>query len=347
MQLVEQAKVELDDGEELEGWLHELKDKKVLVETDNGQLLQEEKNKNITLRMLLSHTAGFGYSFSSAKLEKWSQAKGGIDELTSAHTDVFTQPLLNQPDMKWEYGINMDWVGLLVERVSGLSLAAYFQEHIFTPLGTSGLTFFPDVEHATLAQLSQRDEKGVVVAREGQFGHVLQSPFAAVSEEQRSKVLCAGGHGLYGTPTEYCKILATILNHGVDPVGGARLLQAATVEQMLENQIPHQPNFARDLAPSAKPDIVSDDDETFSQPGDPPQGWGISFFKLLADGPHGWRKGTVWWSGVANLVWWIDMESGIAGMVAGQILPFGDDDFFNCQHEVESVVYEALVPRKA
>lgn len=91
---------------------------------------------------------------------------------------------------------------------------------------------------------------------------------------------------------------------------------------MMENQIPEQPNFARDLDRPCKPSLVNFQEETYPQPREQAQGWGLSFFKLIHSGETGRAAGTVWWSGLANLIWWADAEIGIGGMLATQILPF-------------------------
>lgn len=95
--------------------------------------------------------------------------------------------------------------------------------------------------------------------------------------------------------------------------------------EMFKNQIPQWPDFARNQAYPSKPEMVKYDSETYPQPGDPAQGWGLSFFSLLRPGPTGRAAGTVWWSGVANLIWWADIENGVGGMIATQILPFGGE----------------------
>ncbi len=92
---------------------------------------------------------------------------------------------------------------------------------------------------------------------------------------------------------------------------------------MLRNQIPDKPNFARNLPPASKPSFTNSSPEIYPQPNNEPQGWGLSFFKLLSQGPTGRSAGSIWWSGLANLVWWADVEKGIGGVFASQILPFG------------------------
>lgn len=99
MQLVEQGRLNLDDGEGLENLLPELKELKVLRE--DGTF--EAKNKAITLRMLLTHTAGFGYTFFNERLRDWS-LPAGVDEFSGRLEDMKT-PLLFQPGEGWQYGV--------------------------------------------------------------------------------------------------------------------------------------------------------------------------------------------------------------------------------------------------
>lgn len=101
MQLVEQGKIGLDDAEALYKIAPEIKAKKVLRE--GGRL--EERKGEITLRLLLNHTAGFGYSFFNEKLIEYA-GPAGFDEFSGDKEDYLSQPLVNQPGTKWEYGVS-------------------------------------------------------------------------------------------------------------------------------------------------------------------------------------------------------------------------------------------------
>lgn len=80
----------------------------------------------------------------------------------------------------------------------------------------------------------------------------------------------------------------------------------------------------------------------YPQEGDPPQGWGLSMFLTLSPGATGRGANTGWWAGLANLFWWVDREKGVAGLIASQVLPFGDGKVFGAWAGVEKAVYDGL-----
>ena len=140
MQLVEQGKLSLDDADQVEKIAPELAKVQVI---DGGKLVP--KKRKITLRMLLAHTAGFGYSFFDARLNDY-YGQTGLDEFSGLPWDYLSQPLVNQPGEQWEYGINIDWAGQLVERVSGMRLNDYFLKNIMEPCGIKNINMFPTAE---------------------------------------------------------------------------------------------------------------------------------------------------------------------------------------------------------
>jgi len=111
----------------------------VKVLQDNRTLV--EKKRKISLRILLSHTAGFGYTFFNPKLRDYNHSIG-FNEFSGKFEDII-QPLVNQPGEAWEYGVNIDWAGIALERVTGLSLNEYLMKNVFGPLGLKEITMFP------------------------------------------------------------------------------------------------------------------------------------------------------------------------------------------------------------
>lgn len=335
MQLVEQGKLSLDDVDQVEKIAPELKAVQVI---ENGKLVP--KKRGITLRMLLSHTAGFGYSFFDERLNTFYGAKG-LDEFSGNAYDYLSQPLVNQPGELWEYGINIDWAGEVVSRVTGGSLNDYFQKNIFQPMGLENINMFP-TQHMkdNLAWMHDRDPSGKLSLRPD--GHLNRRPLWVESEEDIKKTFNQGGAGCFAKPAEYCQIIATLLNDGTHPGTGKQLLKKETVDEMFTNQIPEMPNFGRQGIDPPKPLLSNPLPELYPQPHDQAQGWGLTFFLHVHAGPTGRSGTTGWWAGLPNLFWWADRENGLGGMIASQILPFGDGKVMGLWGQVEAGLYQAL-----
>jgi CubicO group peptidase (beta-lactamase class C family) len=324
----------LDDVELVEKLAPELKAVQVW---DNGKLVP--KKKGITLRMLLSHTAGFGYSFFDQRLIDWAGAQG-LDEFSGSFHDYLSQPLVNQPGEAWEYGINIDWAGQLVERASGLRLNDYFQQHIFQPLGLKNINMFPNEEmKQKLAFLNARAPDGSLSLNPE--GHLNRRPLYAKGKEEVDGVFHQGGAGCFAKPTEYVQVIATLLNDGVHAPTGNRILKKETVDLMFTNQIPEMPNFARQGIDPPKRLLSNPLPELYPEPHDIPQGWGLTFFLHLKDSAvH--SEGTGWWAGLPNLFWWADRQRGIGGMIASQIIPFGDLKIMGLWGQLEAGIIQNL-----
>jgi CubicO group peptidase (beta-lactamase class C family) len=170
----------------------------------------------------------------------------------------------------WEYGVNIDWAGLILERHTQTKLNDYMQEHIFEPLGISSVTMFPTEEmKSNLAYMHQRDpNSGVLTER----NHLYRRALLQTSREQQQKFFHSAGAGLFAKPKEFLKVLTALLNGGVSPTTGQRILKEETVDLMWENQIPNQPNFARSGPPAADPLLANSTPEMYPQGNNPPQG---------------------------------------------------------------------------
>lgn len=335
MQLVEQGKLALDDGDLVEKLAPELKEVQVI---ENGKLVP--KKRQITLRMLLAHTAGFGYSFFDQRLYDYYGATG-CNEFSGLKYDIMSQPLVNQPGEVWEYGINIDWAGVLVERVSGLSLNDYMQEHIFKPMGITHINMFPtDDMKSKLAYMHSRDPHTGKL-KLAVDGHLNRSPLVAKTQEQKDAVFNSAGAGCFARPIQYGQIISMLLNNGTYAPNGAQILKKETVDTMFTNQIPEHPNFGRNQINPPKPQYSNTLPELYPEPHDIPQGWGLTFFlHLKPSAVH--SEGTGWWAGLPNLFWWADRQKGIGGMIASQIIPFGDPNVMGLWGGVEAGIYQNL-----
>src|SRR3984893_13321852 len=139
MQLVEQGKLSLDAP--IGKVLPDLAAPQVLEGFDaKGEPKLRPAKNPITLRHLMTHTAGFAYDMWNGDMVQYLQ-KTGLPTVTSCKNDALKTPIMTDPGTRWEYGTNIDFVGKAVEAVSGKRLDAYLRDHLFTPLGMTDTGF--------------------------------------------------------------------------------------------------------------------------------------------------------------------------------------------------------------
>ena len=318
MQLVERGKLSLDrPASEV---VPALSSAKVLEGFDAaGQPRQRAPKRPITLRHLLTHTAGFAYELWRPEIAQY-QSVTNTPGITTCANAALTTPLLFDPGDRWEYGINIDWIGKMVEAVSGQKLDRYFQDNIFGPLGIRDTSFkISPSQRARLASVHQRDDKGALAPIE--FGLPDEPEFLM------------GGGGLYGTARDYLTFTQMILQGGT--LNGTQVLQRDTVDLMSQNHIAPLdiPNM-KTAAPG-----LSNDVELF--PG-MRKGWGLSFLINTQDAPTGRSAGSLAWAGLANTYFWIDRTKRVSGVFLSQVLPFYDDTAIDLFAKFETEVYRAI-----
>jgi methyl acetate hydrolase len=318
MQLVEQGKLDLDAP--AEQWVPMLKEAQVLEGWDaEGKPKLRPPTRPITLRQLLTHTAGFSYEFWNADILRYQQVMG-VPNIASGRIAALKTPLLFDPGERWEYGISIDFAGLAVEAVSGKKLSAYMQDHLLSPLGMNDTAFKirPDMR-ARLATIHARGEDGALAPIE--------------FELPQDPEFDLGGGGLYGTAGDYARLVRMVLNRG--ELDGVRVLDAETVDLMCQNAI-------GDLRVTPMKTVMpqfSNDAEFF--PG-LPKGWGVTWQVNLEPAPTGRSAGSLQWAGIANSYFWIDPVRGIGGVYMTQILPFADTKSLPLFEAFETEVYRAL-----
>jgi len=161
LQLVEQGKLALDDP--VPAIDPALAKPQVLVLFDRaGRPILRPARRAITLRHLLTHTAGFSYEIWNRNMLQFNGVSK-LPPMSSGRRAALRVPLMFDPGDRWEYGINIDWVGRLVEEVSGEHLDVYMRDHIFAPLGMDDTGFRPnDAQRDRQAQIHQREGQALV-----------------------------------------------------------------------------------------------------------------------------------------------------------------------------------------
>ena len=317
MQLVERGKLSLDRP--IAEVLPELASPQVLEGFDAaGEPKLRPARRPITLRHLITHTAGFVYDIWHADMLRYRESKG-MPDIFSCKNAALMLPLAFDPGERWEYGINIDWIGKAVERVSNQKLGDYFAEHLFGPIGMrdTGFELTPE-RRARLVGMHTR----------GQDGTLAPMDFELTQEPEFEM----GGGSLYGTAADYLAFASVFLNEG--RADDRQVLKPETVRQMAENAMGEL--NVRPL-PAALP--YSNEAEFF--PGMVKK-WGLGFMISTAPVPGGRSPGSLAWAGLGNTYFWIDPARGIAGVILMQLIPFADPKALALLDSFEKAVYAAL-----
>jgi CubicO group peptidase (beta-lactamase class C family) len=321
MTLLEAGKFQLDDA--AHRWIPALGTLKVY--RPGGEL--EPLESDITIRQLLTHTAGFSYGFEpdtspvdKMYVEKWP-GFNSEKTLSESLADLFELPLIAQPGSRWHYSIATDICGYLVELMSDMPLGDYLQKTIFNPLGMTDTAFeVPTDKLARLATL---------------YGWTQENPLAVIEEPRSSPFippatrnsvpLQSGGAGLVSTAGDYWRFAQMMLSGG--EIGGKRILGRKTVEWMTMNHLPG------DLLPMSFNGVVPDRSNAY--------GFGLGYCVNIDPASAGTlgSLGDFGWGGLADTYCWVDPKEQLVGILMQQYSPSlthpGRRDFRN-------LVYQAL-----
>jgi CubicO group peptidase (beta-lactamase class C family) len=318
MQLVEQGKLDLDAA--IGKLLPDLASPQVLEGFDaKGEPKLRPAKGAITLRQLMTHTAGFCYNMWNGDMAVYLD-KTGIPAITTCKNDALKTPIMSDPGTRWEYGTNIDFVGKAIEATSGKRLDAYLRDHLFAPLGMNDTSFkISDAMRKRLVGMHAR----------GEDGSLASIPFELEQEPE----FHMGGGGLYSTAGDYIKFCQMILNKGKG--NGNQVLKAETVATMGQNHIGDlnmpkltsvAPMYTNDV--DLYPDMVKK--------------WGLSFLINTAKTPEGRSPGSLAWAGLANTYYWIDPSRDVCGVILMQLLPFADSKCLDAFAGFERGIYAGL-----
>ncbi len=318
LMLVDDGQLDLDAPAST--YLPELADLTVLEGFDADGKQQTRPARSVpTTRQLLTHSSGFAYAFYSDKILRLRNEFDVPDIATCRRASIET-PLVFDPGTDWMYGTGLDWVGQIVEVISGLRLGEVMNRRLFEPLGMSHTAFgILDAAADNVATLHHRRDDGTLKANHR---------FAPPADPE----IHMGGHGLFSTVDDYLRFLRLWLNDGKGP-DGSPLLSPTLVADATSDQLAGLP--LRGLTSTQPP--ISNDVKFL-----PRQTWSLPFALDVADAPTGRSAGSLSWAGLANLYFWIDPINRVAGYWASQLFPFADRVAFGHYQAFESAVYEAL-----
>ncbi|KAK6434612.1 hypothetical protein LTR95_009203 [Oleoguttula sp. CCFEE 5521] len=321
LQIVEKGLIGLED--DVSKIIPELGDQEVLHGfAEDGEPILKKRQNAITLRHLLTHSAGTAYDMGDAGLIRLAQHR---KTPPSTGTDVvgrFSYPLIFEPGTSWSYGTGIDWAGLVVERLTNSTLEGYMTTHIWQPLGIKEMTFFPRKHPELQARIP-------VLAVRTPDGGLAKYPAKSINEGLTG---CLGGQGIYATMDEYLRVQRSIL------ANDGKLLSAKSVDLMFTPQLTSAEtqglkNFlTTPMAAMFIGEFVKD----------LPVSWGLGGVLFLEDDDGRRKKGTMSWGGMTNPFWIIDREAGLALVFGTQLFPPGDLETAKVITTIEKSVYKMV-----
>lgn len=315
LQQVERGTVDLDAP--VERYLPDFARLQVLEGFDGDTPVLRAPTSPATVKHLVTHTSGLSYWFWNADILRWEKVTGNGNAL-SGTIDTFDAPLVADPGTRFEYGINSDWMGRVVEAASGQPLDAYLAEHVLGPLGMTTTTFLMDAEQRSRSVPVHVPSNGSWIPTDLDWN---QSPD-----------WWAGGHGLYSTPRDYLRFQRMLLGGG--ELDGVRVLSEQSVADAFTNQI-------GDLgfpAAIATADPVSTCD--FNAGPGWTWGWGLLLNTEQQPGMRAVGSGA--WAGICNTHFWVDPASGVTAALYTQFLPFVTPAAWQAYTDFERAVYASL-----
>jgi CubicO group peptidase (beta-lactamase class C family) len=319
MQLIEGGKLRLDDP--VSKYIPSFARVKVFAGGSAAQPQLRDPGRAMTVRDLLTHTAGFTYGlFDSTPVDSIYLRAGffGPGWTTSKLADSLARlPLLFSPGDKWNYGFSTDVLGRVMEVASGMTLDRFLDSSLFKPLRMTMTGF-----RATPAMLA----RVIPIYTRGPNGKlVAQTPMLTPDYTTPGELLSGGG-GLLSTPNDYLRFAQMLLNGG--ELDGKRVLKRETVALMLENQIPES------LVPIGTPP-----DWKIGRSG---FGYGGAV-RMDSDPAVAGSVGTFRWAGYGTTFFWVDPKADLIAMVWTQYMPVMDHWAFEGQFQ--RLVYAAVTPQ--
>ena len=314
MILIDRGELEMDTP--VADILPEFDQIKVLEGFDGDTPRLRAPNSKATVRHLATHTSGIEYEFWSGDVAAYLEKTGHPTVISGLNASLF-YPMTSDPGTRWGYGPSTDWLGRVVEAVSGKRIDAFLKAEVFDPLRMADTDVeVRDAMAGRLAGVKARGEDGV-------FGDFDLAP---PSEPE----FYGMGHALYSTPQDYMRFLRMFLNKGA--LDRARVLSEAGVARMLENQMGP---LSFEKMVTVAPPITADCDPfpdircTHS----------FGFLRNEEDVPGRRHAGSQSWAGVLNTHYWFDPTADLAGLIMTQSLPFVEPRFMKTYEAFERAAY--------
>ena len=313
-QQIDRGKLTLNTS--LKDYFPEISEKKILDGFDgDGNPVLKEPESDITIGQLLTHTSGFAYEIWNENIAKLVE-KGDLVTAFAGNEEFLKAPLVFEPGSSWEYGIGIDWLGVLIEKINECSLQDYMKRNIFNPLNMENTSY----------DLSEEDHDRVVAVYGRNGDAYMQMPF----EVPEKSSFYSGGGNLISNVDDYSSFLKLFLNVGT--VNGEKILSEKSVQSMLQSlNKTLEMNTMKTQVP-----MLSDNVDFFPNTT---KSWSPGFMINHEDIQYGRPANSAGWAGLFNSFFWIDQKNDIAALILMQMLPFVEKGCFETLKDFESSIY--------
>jgi CubicO group peptidase (beta-lactamase class C family) len=318
LQLIEEKKIQLHDP--VEKYIPEFANPKVIATFNaaDTSFTTVPAKRSITIFDLLTHTSGIDYPFigseqAKAIYEKY-QIPTGIatnkDTLAVAIKKLAALPLLHQPGEKWTYGINLEILGYIIEKISGANLETVFRKKIFEPLGMNStfISLPTPLQPRLVTLFSKLQGQPLVPAGEAMpdIGPLIED------YPNHPSTFHAGGAGLSGPIEDYGKFLSMLLNNGI--WNNKRVLSEESVKEMTRHQIGNIP-FSDEF------------------------GLGFQINGATKKTSPYMNEGAYLWGGMFGTAYWVDPKEKLVVLLYTNVWPTAHPNF---SQEFQKLVYEGV-----
>ena len=315
-QLIEKNLISLETN--LEDIDRRFADVKIIEIVDNNVQYKKPKSK-IKIKHLLTHTSGYGYQFLNSEI-KYLVDNQLLQDLKDDGGDFLDAPILFEPGTRWNYGIGIDLLGHVIEKLSNQKLNDYMKENLFDKIGMKNTTFhLEENKFENLAYVYDYIDNKLMLNKDITF----------YQEEKINRLFHAGGGGLFSNAQDYAKFMRIFLSEKND------ILSQESINMMKTNQI-------GDLEVKRMPSVDQEFSASLDYDDNIEKKFGYGFMINKNKTLEGRPIGSIFWTGIFNSFFWIDFENKIGCAIFMQMLPYMNEVSLRAYSEIEKSIYENI-----
>ena len=319
-QLIEKNLISLETN--LEDIDRRFADVKIIEIVDNNVQYIKPKSK-IKIKHLLTHTSGYGYQFLNPEI-KYLVDNKLLQDLKDDGADFLDAPILFEPGERWNYGIGIDILGYIIEKISNKKLNEYMKENLFNKLGMNNTTFhLDDTKFKDLAYVYNYTQDQIKIDQER----------ADEQENKINKTFHAGGGGLLSTTQDYAKFMRLFLKEQNE------IISQESINLMKRNQI-------GSLEVKRMPSVDAELSASLDYDDNIEKKFGYGFMINNQKTNEGRPKGSIFWTGIFNSFFWIDFENKIGCAIFMQMLPYLNEISLKTYNQIETAIYQNIDTKK-